>query len=209
MNNTSNNSILRRILCLLCCLFLAGMVVAQSGRRAKPAPSPYPTPTPEPTPIPAKPTEKLKPLTFIVGMDRGTFSSVSLNVMGGVVNSCAQRLNEPATTKAEVAERDMDRSTAIKRAKAETEAYVVWLKIFPDNFDAASAGFNEIYIEYTVFAPVTGKQVTTGHTYPDKYRRSTVILKPPTVSGDRAFNEAARDAADKILDHFHVGVIRP
>jgi hypothetical protein len=183
---------------------------AQSGRRAKTTPAPVPTP--EPT-LPAKPAEKPKPrLTFIVGMDRyGSFASLHLSTYSGVVRNCAQRLDEPESVRVDASEREMTRGEAVNRAKAEKEAYVVWMRIRPDTMgddNGTSGDFNQIYIEYTVFAPTTAKQVTTGNTYPYAYRKSTVILRPQSpADGDRLFNQAARDVADKILAHFHVGMI--
>jgi hypothetical protein len=203
----------RAFLVTIFCVVLASAAVAQSGRRAKTPAAPVPVPTPEPTPSPAKPTEKQDPLRFIVAMDRyGSFSTLNLNVYTGIVESCARRLNEPAAVRAETAEREMGRGDAIKRAKAEKETYVIWMRIRPDDVGdngGMSGNFNEIYIEYTVFEPTTGKQRTTGNAYPRAYKNSTVILQPSGVNGDRYFNAAAREIADKILANFHVGEIRP
>jgi hypothetical protein len=211
--NISSQTKTRSLVLLILCVLLAEAAVAQSGRRAKAPGTPLPVPTPEPTPEPTKPVEKKNPLTFIVAMDRyGSFSTVHLNTYTGIVQSCAKRLNEPITSRAEVAEREMSRGDAIKRAKAEKEAYVVWMRIRPDDVgdNAGNSGnFNDIYIEYTVFEPVTGKQRTTGNAYPRAYQKSTVILEPSGVNGDRYYNAAAREIADKILSHFHVGEIRP
>ncbi len=203
----------RALALLILCVVLAGAGVAQSGRRAKTPPAPVPVPTPEPTPSPAKPSEKQDPLKFIVAMDRyGSFATLSLNIYSGIVDSCARRLNESASVRAEVAEREMGRGDAIKRARAEKDLYVVWMRIRPDSVgdnNGMSGTFNEIYIEYTVLEPVTAKQRMNGNAYPDAYKKSTVILQPSGVNGDRYFNAAAREIADKILANFHVGQIRP
>lgn len=196
---------------LVLCLFFVVAISAQSGRRGKPTPPALPTP--EPTPTPSKPVEKLKPLTFIVGVDRyASFQRIHSSAYAGIARTCAQRLDEPETTKAELVERDMDRGNAVRRAKEETEAYVVWIKLRPDGMgddNGNSSDFTEIYLEYTVFAPGTGKQITTGHAYPNAYRKSTVIMRPRGMNEDAYFNEAARDVAEQILNHFHVGQIRP
>lgn len=185
---------------------------AQSGRRQPKSTSPAPVPTPEPTPTPKKPAEKPKLLTFIVGIDRyGSFQRLPLNTYTGIVRNCAERLDEPETVKVDVTQQEMTFGEALRRAKAEKDAYVVWLRIRPDTMgdDSGSGGdFNQVYIEYTVFAPATAKQVTTGHAYPGAYKNSTVILKPTGVNGDRYYNQAAKDVADKILNHFHVGMIK-
>lgn len=203
-----------------CCVTLCGALVAicalasaaQSGRRARKT-DPAPIPTPEATPIPTPaPTEKPKPaFTFIVGLDKyGDFSRVSLNTYSGVLRSCAGRLDDSLSVKAEIANRDMSHSAAIQRAKAETEAYVVWLQLRHNSFGSSQDIYgdpNNIYIEYTVFAPATAKVATSGNTYPEAYRNKGVRLPSSTTDGDYYMNQAARGAAERILDHFHLRLL--
>ena len=183
-------------------------IVAQSGRRVR-KPEPAPVPTPEATPLPTPTVEKEKPaFTFIVGLDKyGDFSRVSLSDYSGVLRSCAQRLNESRAVKADVESRDLSRAGAIQKAKAEKEAYIVWLQL-RSNTTSARTGVqddpNNVYIEYTVFAPITAKQVTSGNTFPDAYRRTPVRIPTSPTVGDYYLNQAARGAAERILDHFHV-----
>ena len=182
-------------------------IFAQSGRRVR-KPEPAPVPTPEATPAPT-PAEKAKPaFTFIVGLDKyGDFSRVSLNDYSGVLRSCAQRLNESRAVEADTESRDMSRAAAIQKAKGEKEAYVVWLQL-RSNTTSARTGTqddpNNVYIEYAVFAPITGKQETSGNSYPDAYRRTPVRIPTSPTVGDYYLNQAARGAAERILDHFHV-----
>jgi hypothetical protein len=182
-------------------------IVAQSGRRVrKPELAPVAAPQATPSPTPA---EKPKPaFTFILGLDKyGNFSRVPLNTYSGVLRSCAGRLDDSPSVKAEITNRDMSRSAAIQQAKAETEAYVVWLQLHSNTsggVDEIYGDPNNIYIEYTVFAPTTAKQVTTGSTFPEAYRNRRVRLPTPTTDGDYYLNQAARGAAERILDHFHL-----
>ena len=183
-------------------------IVAQSGRRAR-NPAPAPVLTPEETPLPT-PVEKAKPaFTFIVGLGRyNDFSRVSLSSYSGVLRSCADRLNDARSVKADVATRDMSRADAVRQAKAEQEAYVVWLQLRADASTGIDASSSSLYIEYAVFAPITAKQLTSGHTYPEAYRRTPVKIPTSPTNGDYYLNQAARGAAERILDHFHLSVSR-
>src|SRR4030095_4566273 len=117
-------------------LICASIAFAQSGRRATPkAQSSLPTSTPEPTPIPAKPADTKPEFRFIVAIDKtGDFSRVPLNALSGVIRNCADRLNDSQKVQAGVTTKDMSRSDAVHQAKAETEAYMVWIQLRPNNF---------------------------------------------------------------------------
>jgi hypothetical protein len=187
------------------CLSTAG---AQSGRRAKPT-TPISLPTPEATPTPATPAEKTKPaFTFIVATDRfADFSRISLNAFSGVLRNCADRLDDSLEVKADISTHDMSRADAVRQAKTEKEAYIVWLQLLP-NTVSGQTGVNDdpynVYVEYSVFAPTTAKQATSGNVYPEAYRNKQIRLPTPTTSGDYYLNQAARGAAERILDHFHL-----
>jgi len=186
-------------------------VFAQSGRRVRKSEA-MPLPTPEATPAP-KPVERTKPaFTFIVGLDNfGGFSSVSLNAVSGVLRSCVGRLNDSASVRAEMATRSLSRGEAVKMAKAEKEAYIVWLEIRSESFSRETDIYgnpNNVFIQYSVLAPITAKTATQGNTYPDAYRNRGINLPSSTSTGDYYLNQAARGAAERILKHFHVPVRR-
>ncbi len=184
--------------------------MAQSGRRVrKSAAVPIPIPTPEATPTPRMSSEKPKPaFTFIVGLDRySDFSTISLNIYSGVLRSCVERLDDSESVVAEMSTNDMSRGDAIRKAKAEKEAYIVWLHLRSNNFNdqgRTQGDSRNVYIEYSVFAPVTGKLATSGNTYPEAYRNRGIRLPTSSINGDYYLNQAARGAAERILDHFHV-----
>jgi len=173
-----------------------------------------PVSTPEPTPTPNKPVEKPKAaFTFIIGMDRyGDFSRIPLYVSSGVLHTCAGRLDDPESVNVEVASRDISRADAILRAKSEKEAYVVWLQLVPETLSGRAGPNDDPYnvtIEYLVLAPTTAKQVTSGRVYPAAYRNRGVIVSPKTsgIGGDYQLNQAAKATAERILDHFHIGMV--
>jgi len=185
-------------------------VMGQSGRRMrKSASEPVSIPTPEATPTPRMSSEKPKPaFTFIVGLDRySDFSTISLNIYSGVLRSCVERLDDSESVVAEMSTNDMSRGDAIRKAKAEKEAYIVWLHLRSNNFNdqgRTQGDSRNVYIEYSVFAPVTGKLATSGNTYPEAYRNRGIRLPTSSINGDYYLNQAARGAAERILDHFHV-----
>lgn len=182
---------------------------AQSGRRvAKPRIVVPAIPEPEPTPTPAKQSSQ-PTLKFILGLGQvDSFSSVSLNTASGVSRSCAQRLGEPEWITVDATQRTMTRSDAIKLAKAEKDSYVVWLQVREDTMGARQSGTaSSLYIEYTVFAPVTAKVHTSGSTYPRNRNRNVILdRRPSDIEGDYYLNQAARDAADRILAKFSARV---
>jgi hypothetical protein len=185
--------------------------VAQSGRHVRKS-APAPVPTPEATPLPTPAVEPTPAVRFVVGLDKWSdFSRVPLSSMSGVLSNCTAQLNLSPTVRAEISSRDMARMDAVRLAKAETEAFIVWLQLRSNNFSGQSGPYddpNNVYIQYTVFAPTTAKPVTSGSTYREAYRNSRVRLPTPTSNGDYYLNMAARGAAQRILDHFHLHVPR-
>ena len=203
-----NSNALYSIFCATLLLSCVLAVVAQSGRRVRKS-VPVPIPTPEATPTPTTPSEKAKPaFSFIVGLDKyGDFSRISLNTYSGVLRSCADRLDDSPLVKAEVSTHDMSRSDAVLKAKAEKEAYIVWLQLRPNTFTGQTGIYddpNNVFVEYTVFAPTTAKLITSGNTYPEAYRNKRIRVPTSSTNGDYYLNQAARGAAERILDHFHL-----
>jgi len=187
----------------------AATAVAQSGRRSsKSPPAPVAVPTPEPTSAPVAASEQPKPaLQLIVGIERyDSFSSISLSTYNDVLRSCAQRLDEPPSVTVERLERPLSRHEAINRAKAEKNAYVVFLRVREDEMSNNQTGTpNNVYIEYVVFAPTTSKVVSTGSAYPRK-RGIIPSSRTPGINGDREVIEAARAVASKILSALYMHI---
>ena len=200
-------------------LVCVSTAIPQSGRRAQ-KPIPAPASTPEPTPTTNKQGEKEKAtITFIVGVDRYLgFSTIPLSFYDTVARGCAERLDDAAGVKIEVASKEMNRGDAVLRAKAEKEAFTVWLQLKVENVSGDSATVNnlsQLFIEYAVFAPTTAKTVTWGHTYQQGYRKGGVVVGPPGSSrGNVSYSEyllqqAAREAAERILSALKMGAPSP
>jgi hypothetical protein len=184
-------------------------VVAQSGRRArKPEPAPAPSPEATPTPPPAQKPKPPPTFTFIVGLDGfGDFNAISPSIYTGVLRNCAGRLDSSIAVKAEIGPHDMSRADAIRQAKSEKETYVVWIRLRPNTVSGETGvpdDPNNVFIEYWVFAPTTAKVATTGNTFPEAYRNKVIRVPTSGVDGDYYLNQAARGAAERILDHFHL-----
>jgi hypothetical protein len=177
-------------------------IAAQSGRRApKSAPAPAPAPLPEPTPARvATPVQPKLVLHLVVGIDRyDNYSSITIGTYNDVLRSCAQRLDEPPSVTVERVERPLSRNEASNRAKADKNAYVVWLRVREDEMSSNTTGTpNNVYIEYFVFAPTTGKVFSSGSAYP---RKKGIIpsSRTPGINDGRDVIEAARTVANKIL----------
>ena len=195
----------------------ASLAVAQSGRRGT-KPPPIVNPTPEATPTPARQADKEKPeLTLIVGIDKNnSFSGTASFYYDTVLRACVERLDDVRTVKVEVAQRDMGRGDAVRRAKSEQEAFVVWLELNSDTTGVSSRTSNnneEFYIQYWIFTPATAAVKASGRAYERAYaRKGGVVVGPPTggrttpMYTEYLLKEAARDAAEQILSKFHIGL---
>jgi hypothetical protein len=200
-------------------LSCASTTVAQSGRHPRKS-TPAPAATPQPTPTASKPAEKEKAvLTFIIGVDRYRgFSTIPLSYYDTVTRGCAERLDDATAVKVDIVHGELSRSDAVTRAKAEKEAYVVWLQIKVENVRADPTivdNVSQLYIEYAVFAPTTARNVAFGHTYQQGYRKGGVVVGPPSSGqGSVGYSEyllkqAAREAAERILGALKIQTVPP
>jgi hypothetical protein len=189
-------------LALVCVLNVA----AQSGRRAK---STVPVPLPAEDPTPAKAVEKPKPvLTLIVGMEGNANFGLNVANTGSVLQALSDRLDDSPAVKVEQVSRSLSRGEAVRRAKSEKEAYVVLVELEIESRSVVNATVNDISIQYSVFSPITAKVRAFGRTYPQAVRNKGVILDPGGggIFGDYKLQQAARQAAEKILDAFHLPI---
>jgi hypothetical protein len=205
------------LLCLLALALFATGVQAQSGRRqTKPPPAaPIPTPTPEPTPEPKAKTAQ-SDIGFLLASDRGfNFDSLSLSFYDPVMRGCGDRLRSGSSAHVEVTEKEMNRSDAIKRAKAETTTYVVLLKLKSDNMRSSSDPYSDLELDFVVFAPGTGKMVTQGTAYQNTNRAGPVVVGPTgRNSGNAIYREQllqrqGEEVGERILKALHLNVSVP
>lgn len=193
---------------LFCCLLIVAACAisapGQSGRRQPKAPpaAPVPTPTPEPTPEPK--TEKKSELGFIVAAYRySTFESYPWSYYDAAIRGCSDKLRSGSSAEVSVVEKDMNRGEAIKRAKSETTTHVVLLTLILDQMTAQS--YDDLELDYVVFAPKTGKVVATGRTYLNVNRRGPLVVGPSrrgttaVMMREQLLIDAGEDAGERIL----------
>lgn len=203
---------------LLCCLlFVAACAISaqgQSGRRQQKAPpaAPVPTPTPEPTPEP-KETKKAD-LGFLIAASKfNTYESYPGAYYTAAMYGCSEKLRTGSSADVNVVENDMNRGEAIKKAKGETTTYVVLLTLVLDQMYAQS--FNDLELEYVVFAPKTGKVVTSGRTYLNVNRKGPLIVGPSrrgatgVMMREQLLKYAGEDAGERILKAMSLNIQVP
>jgi len=198
------------VLVLVLCLW---SVHAQSGRKhAKPAPAaPVPTPTPEATPTPKKP-EKESQLLFYIGADRNdSFTNIPFTYYDAALRGCVDRLRAGTSGSIDVTDKSFSRGEAIKRAKSETGSYVVLLTL---KLDQMARSYDDLILEFVVFAPETAKVVITGHSYTSGTRTGPVVVGPgrnPTsgLYREKLIEMAGEDAGNRIIKALHLDVNVP
>jgi hypothetical protein len=203
---------------LLCCLLIvAGCAISaqgQSGRRQQKAPAvaPVPTPTPEPTPEPKE--KKKSDLGFLIAASKfNTYESYPWAYYTAAMYGCAEKLRTGSSADVNVVENDMNRSEAIKKAKGESTTYVVLLTLILDQMTAQS--FNDLELDYVVFAPKTGKVVATGRTYLNVNRRGPLVVGPSrrgstgVLMREQLMKHAGEDAGERILKALNLNIQVP
>lgn len=179
----------------------------------KPAPAAaVPTPTPEPTPAPKK-AQKESDLMFYIGADRNdSFAMLPYTYSDAVVRGCAGSLRSGSSAGVDVTDKSFSRGEAIKKAKAEAKSYTVLLTLKLDNM---ARSYDEMIVEYIVFAPNTAKIVTQGHSYLNANRAGPVIVGPTTrapnsdLYREQLLQRAGEDAGNRILKALHLDVDIP
>jgi hypothetical protein len=191
---------------LMIVLAFALGAAAQSGRRSnKPTQSPAP-PVPAASPAAlAKPSPTAKPrFTLTVGLDQvDSFSRIPITAESIVLDSCVARLSESGSVSVAGVFRNMGRAEALKKAKASTDAHVVWMRLKLEligiNPDADPDAW-DIVVEYLIYEPTTAKVVGSGRAYAQRKNRSIIPTgRTGGILGERWYDRAGRDAAEQIL----------
>jgi hypothetical protein len=204
---------------LFCLLIVAACSISvhgQSGRRQPKAPpaAPVPTPTPEPTPAPKKEKDPSE-LAFILASDNSSaFEVYPLSYYDAAMRGCADRLRSGSSASVTVSEGNMNRGEAIKKAKGETtNTYVVLIKLVLDEMYARS--YDDLEVDFTVFAPKTGKVVVFGRSYQNINRKGPIVVGPTSRGSSGALYReqllkfAGEDAANRILKAMSLDVVIP
>lgn len=189
---------------------------AQSGRRKTGGSTTSTTTAPSvdgPKTVEKKPPAEPK-VQLLVGINRtGAFTPTPYYVYDTVLDVCIRRLGEADIVFATPAGANLSRSEAVKAAKQETTRWVVSLEIRSFYADAGRQVQNnqdELYVDYTVIEPATGKIKRAGRTQQHIYqnKRGSISLPPNLGPGysEYSIRQAGQEAADRILAGFDIKV---
>jgi len=142
---------------------------------------------------------------------RDTFAGFPISYYDAALIGCADSLKHGSSAMVDVAQQEMSRSDAIKKAKDEKTTYVILLRVANQSMSSTTnPNYGDLAVEYTVFAPTTGKVATTGRTYQGSTRKGPIVVGPTipgsnnTVLGEDSMKRAGEDAGDRILSALHL-----
>jgi hypothetical protein len=196
----------------------AGELLAQSGRKSTGISSSTTTTT-TPSVAGPKTTEKKPPaqpkLQLLVGVDRnGAFSNIPYYINDTVLDNVIRRISEADIVLAN-AGGNMNRGDAVKAAKQEKLRWVVLLEIksfYADSGRQVKNNQDELYVNFTVIEPETGKVKRSGQTNQHIYQNGRGGISLPSKNGavysEYSIKQAAIEAADRILAGFDI-TVRP
>jgi hypothetical protein len=186
---------------------------AQSGRRSTNTST---TTTPSvsgPKTIDKAPAKVPKLKLLVAVEDRNLLVNVPYYLSDTVLDNCVRRLNEAAEINATPSGRGMSRADAGTKAKAEKEAYVVFLQIESDitpSAKQAKKGPDELYVRYTIFEPATARIKQWGRTHQQIYKTGqggvSTSSKSSPVYSEYALRQAAKEAAERVLEAFEIKI---
>lgn len=153
---------------LLMLLTATGANYGQAGRRVQPPKNDPPVPKAE---GPAVAVKKEQPEAAQISLLVGSYSQTMGRLPGAAEDllqgAVVQRLRDSKTLKLGV-EESMTRGEADKRAKMSTESYILWLELKNNRMDydptaMRQARTEDLYIQYVVLEPKTGKVKSQGN----------------------------------------------
>ena len=216
------------LLCALVSVVACQQAQAQSGRRSSPVrrePLPSSTSaTPSPTETPATPsTKKVEGSKLNVVVTYYTENSIiqpekALSVFDSFVRGLKKSTELNITT-----EKAMNRKSAVVRASAEQETFVIWLRFQPDLRDPdhpemSSYDNDNLILNYIVFAPITARVKADGRIYCQCRQRNTTDInsgRAPKAARKKIAKEMpvvytledmGSEAARRVLEAFEVSV---
>jgi hypothetical protein len=203
-----------------CCLLIiiaCSITQAQSGRRVSKRPpaaattSSTPSTQSQPAPAVAK-ADQSKLSLYVCASERDPFMNIPRYLSDTIRNVFVQRISQASSIDVTTGP-EMHRTDAIKRAKAGESGYVVLLELDSEEFDSRRTGTggvdqSRLIIRYYVYTPVTGKSKLEGVVYQQQYRVGRGGVGIPSskrnnpLYSDYLLKEAARDAANRVLEAF-------
>lgn len=214
----------RNVWGLWCCVLLvllasAGAGYAQAGRRVQPPKNDPPVPkAAEPAAVVKKEQPEAAQISLLVGSYSQPMRMLSRGAEDLLQGAVVQRLRDSKSLKLGV-EESMTRGEANKRAKTETEAYILWLELKSDRAIFDPSGRNDsrtedLYIQYVVLEPKTGKVKDQGNVYlrptssgriPGIGRSLPRCYPQPMYNVEFAVIEAGIETAERVFRAFSLG----
>ena len=214
----------RACACALLLLALFTGAAAQSGRR-KPTQGVSKAPPAAGTSAPAGESESQprgaaeakKPsavVSFVVMEHDYVVTATDFRAMSGVREQFMRRLGASPAVSVTPAGAKGNRKDARERAKKETEAYVVLFQLDEQGMTSvANSDSRGLVLRVYTFAPKTGDIKYHDTIYQRPYRSTAKVggIRLPTPTIDRypsqhELEQAARDAADRLLTRFQIQV---
>ncbi|HJQ26299.1 MAG TPA: hypothetical protein VKA60_20465 [Blastocatellia bacterium] len=210
MHHKKPSARLRALTLVIGALFCFNAVVAQaqSGRRIPKRPTTADPTTPKESEPPVAPPEEKKPekpaLSILLAKHSYDIVYSSDIYLGIVMDGFLERVSKMKNIKVEPGGRDMNRKQAYDAAKAAPDRYVVWFQLVSDSMSSApqsdySYAYN-LYIDYVVFTPGTGKTKTSGHVYQRTRGVGPVgVPVPGRTAVEYSLRYAGMELADRVL----------
>jgi hypothetical protein len=213
-----NPSRARAALCGVALLILAAFcsaAPAQSGRKAQ---KPLGLPTEQPTPAdpaaakPAEPKKQEALVTFIVVKDDSLTMGIDVWARDGTTSAFVDRLRRARDVEVKDGGKG-NRHDARERAKKEETAYVVHFQLDESNYTGVSTDASGLVLRTFVYTPKTGdlkfSDTVYQRPYYDTARIGGVSVPVPSRRIERypsqfQLEQAARDAADRMLSRFQI-----
>jgi hypothetical protein len=147
-------------------------------------------------------------------MDReSALSRYPFTYYDAALMGCAGELRKNTSEQVDLAQRELTRGEAIKKAKSDAKTYVVYLRLRDPIMSCAypSDSGDQIELEFIVFAPTTAKIVASGTSFQNSRRAGPIVLGGPTGTGStntmlrqEMLKRAGEDAAQRILKSLHL-----
>jgi len=141
-------------------------------------------------------------MEILVGSDRySTYANIPWRFYDAAVRGCADRLRAKSSATVDVSQNSMSRGDAIKKAKSDDKTYVI---LFTLTFDDMARSYDDLQLDFVVFAPTNAKVLTTGRLYLNANRAGPVILGPNSrlpgaLYREQMIKQAGEEAADRSL----------
>src|SRR5437016_2719916 len=138
---------------------VAPCTMAQLGRGPKRDESPAPKPTPVPSAKSSTEDKSARPALIVTKLVQSPSLTIETRI---AFEGFVQRLSASRDVDVQSVASDVSRGDAVKRAKTERDAYVIWLRTevdVPDTETASIATINPgcVLIAYTVYSPQSAK----------------------------------------------------